>query len=232
MEQFEETVLREKVATAEAIQRMMASKVELCRLRRRVLTIAAVDADYDEVNVYAAAVLFRYDSCTEPLEQRTVVQRVTFPYLPGYLSLREAPALWGALRGLSQAPDVVLVDGQGVAHPRRFGLACHIGVLAGIPTIGCAKTHLAGTFTEPGAERGEWSLMELDGAVVGAALRTRTAVKPVFVSPGHLITLEEAIGIVLHCSTQYRTPEPLRMADHVARGLRGARRDGGPAEET
>lgn len=227
MDQVEETLLREKIATADSIQRSLASMVELCRLRRPLLTIAALDAEYDDNNVYAAAVMLSYDSCHHPLETQTVVQPAGFPYLPGYLSLREAPALLAALSKLSHAPDVILVDGQGIAHPRRFGLACHIGLLSGIPTIGCAKTHLVGTFSEPGAKRGEWSLLQLDGAVVGAVLRTRTSVKPVFVSPGHLITLEEAIGVVLHCSPQYRIPEPLRMADHAARAMRGGCRNAG-----
>lgn len=210
-------LLARSVAEAEAIQRELASLVALRPLRRPIHTVAAVDADYDETHTYAAAVLFDYSICDRPADKRTAIRPTDFPYLPGYLSLREAPAAIDALKDLVQRPDVVLVDGQGIAHPRRFGIACHIGVLTGLPTIGCAKTRLIGDFREPGTQRGEWSPLELDGEVVGAVLRTQTAVRPLFVSPGHLVTLEDAIEVVLHCSTHYRVPEPLRMADRLAR---------------
>lgn len=208
------------LADAEAIQRELAPLVELSPLRRTPRTIAAVDADYHENLTFAAALLFHYDSFDRPFETRVAVRPTEFPYQPGYFSLREAPAALEAVTALSQAPGVILVDGQGIAHPRRFGVACHIGVVTGLPTIGCAKSRLLGTFQEPGPERGEWSPLVADGETVGAVLRTQSGVKPVFVSPGHLVTLEDALRIVLHCSSHYRIPDPLRMADAAARAAR------------
>lgn len=231
MDHAEENRLRSRIAEAESLQRELAPLVELCPLKRKVRTVAAVDADYDETTVYAAAVLFQYAPCAHPFEKQVEVRHVPFPYLPGFLSLREAPAILAALRKLSHFPDVVLVDGQGIAHPRRFGLACHVGILSRLPTIGVAKNQLVGKFEEPPPQRGAWSPLELEGQLVGAVLRTRTGVKPLFVSPGHLITLHEAVEIVLHCSTRYRIPEPLRMADQAARAARRACCRGGIAGE-
>lgn len=208
------------LAEAEAIQRELARRVELRALKRPVSTVAAADADYTETLAFAAAVLYDYRSLKAPAERRTAVEPADFPYVPGFLSFREAPAVLSALDGLSRPPDVLLVDGQGIAHPRRFGIACHIGVLSSIPTIGCAKTHFVGTFREPGLQKGDWSPLELDGQVVGAVVRTCTRVKPLFVSPGHLVTLNDAIEVVLHCSTAYREPEPLRVADQLAKQAR------------
>lgn len=208
------------VADAEAIQRELAPLVELRPLRRAPETVAAVDADYDETFTYAAAVLCGYRFPEKALEKKVAIRPTSFPYLPGHLSLREAPAALEALGELSRRPDVLLVDGQGIAHPRRFGIACHIGVVSGIPAIGCAKTHLIGDFREPGPQRGDWSPLEFRGEILGAVLRTRDRVKPLFISPGHLVTLEEAMEIVLHCATQYRLPEPLRIADSLARVAR------------
>jgi len=221
MDDCGELYLRAKaLAEAEAIQRDLARRVELRPLKGPLRTIAAVDADYGETLTYAAVLLFRYSQCNTPIEKRIAIRPTAFPYLPGYLSLREAPAALDALNHLSQPPDLVLVDGQGIAHPRRFGIACHIGVLTGLPTIGCAKSHLVGTFREPGPQQGNWSPLELDGEVVGAVLRTRTGVRPLFVSPGHLVRLDDAIEVVLHCSTRYRVPEPLRIADREAKATR------------
>lgn len=218
-----ESYLRDRIAEAESIQRELAPLVQLLPLKAGLRTVAAVDADYGETMTYAAAVLCHYGSCSKPFEKRIAVRTTAFPYLPGYLSLREAPAALEALKELSQSPDVVLVDGQGIAHPRRFGIACHIGILSGLPAIGCAKTHLVGDFREPGPQRGDWSPLELGGEVVGAVLRTRTGVKPLFVSPGHLVTLQDAIEVVLHCSVDYRIPEPLRLADQLAKATRRKR---------
>lgn len=209
-----------RLAEAEALQRDLADLVELRPLKKAPRLVAAVDADYGDNCTYAAAVLCDYRNCSVPIERKTVVRPTPFPYLPGYLALREAPAALDALCELSRRPDVLLVDGQGIAHPRRFGIACHLGVVARLPTIGCAKTHLIGTYLEPGERRGEWSPLRVDGEVVGAVLRTQTDVKPVFVSPGHLVTLQDAIEVVLHCSPHYRVPEPLRLADMAARGAR------------
>ncbi|MGA2843748.1 MAG: endonuclease V [Steroidobacteraceae bacterium] len=127
------------------------------------------------------------------------------------------PAITEALNQLSKRPDLLLVDGQGLAHPRRFGLACHLGVLADVPTIGVAKSRLIGTYEEPGIERGAWSPLTDGGETIGAVLRTRRAVRPVFVSVGHRISLQTAIDLVLRCTGQFRLPEPIRAADRLSR---------------
>jgi deoxyribonuclease V len=204
------------LAEARALQEALAGSVLLKPLAREPRSIGAVDAAYAGEITCAAAVSCRYDTLA-PLTERVVVRETSFPYLPGYFWLREAPPLLDAIAALQPRPDLLLVDGQGIAHPRRFGIACHLGVLTGIPSIGCAKSHLIGSYREPGREKGEWSPLEEDGTVVGAVLRTRTDVRPLFISPGHLITLEQAVAVVLHCCTDCRLPEPMRLADRAAR---------------
>ncbi len=141
-----------------------------------------------------------------------VTRRSTFPYVPGLLTFREAPAVLDALRALKSRPDVVLCDGQGIAHLRRMGLASHLGLWLGIPTIGCAKSLLCGTHEEPGPNSGDRSPLIDKGEVIGAVLRTRSRVKPLYVSPGHLCDLEGAVSITLACSPKYRIPIPARLA--------------------
>jgi deoxyribonuclease V len=136
--------------------------------------------------------------------------------VPGYLSFREAPALLAALGRLHRAPDVILCDGQGLAHPRRFGLACHLGVLLDVPTIGVAKSRLIGTHDEPAPRRGARTPLRDAGETIGAVLRTRAGVRPVYVSVGHRVSLETAIAIVLGCAPRFRVPEPVRRADGLA----------------
>ncbi|MBC7235773.1 MAG: deoxyribonuclease V [Chloroflexi bacterium] len=149
--------------------------------------------------------------------ERSVAERsIAFPYVPGLLSFREGPAILDALTALEHTPDVLLFDGQGYAHPRRMGIATHIGILLDHPTIGCAKSRLIGTYKEPGRERGSYSLLYDEDEIIGAVLRTRTNVKPIYVSIGHKVRLESAIDIVLRCGAGYRLPEPTRLADQVA----------------
>lgn len=152
---------------------------------------------------------------------------VSFPYIPGLLAFREVPVLQEAFSKLKTRPEVLLVDAHGTAHPRRFGSAAHLGVVLGVPTVGCAKNLLCGTFSEPGPRRGDWSPLLLDGEPVGAALRTRPGVKPVFVSPGHLADLPSSLALVLRCLGRFRLPEPLR----AAHGLSNGARRGGVAPE-
>jgi deoxyribonuclease V len=142
-------------------------------------------------------------------------RRVAFPYVPGLLSFREIPVVLDALGKLRHPPDLLLCDGQGYAHPRRFGLACHLGVLTGIPAIGVAKSRLIGEYAEPGSNKGDWSPLMDGGEVIGAVLRTRDNVNPVYVSVGHRIELDAAQRIVLACATRYRLPEPTRLADRL-----------------
>lgn len=150
-------------------------------------------------------------------EQHIAMRWLTFPYIPGLLSFREAPAVIAALRKLHTHPDVLLYDGNGFAHPRRFGSACHIGVLANLPTIGCAKSRLIGSHAEPSRKRGSSTSLVDNGQVIGSVLRTQDGVRPVYVSIGHRMDLLTAERIVLQCAPQYRLPEPLRLADQLAR---------------
>jgi len=166
----------------------------------------------------AAVVVMRWPDL-ELVEVASVLGRVEFPYVPGFLSFRELPLLAEAFRHLRQKPDVLIADAQGLAHPRRFGLACHAGLELGLPTIGCAKSKLCGEFEPFALERGNRSPLLLDGQKVGYVLCTRAGVKPVFVSPGHRISAETAVDVVLACAPRYRLPEPVRLAHIESRRL-------------
>jgi deoxyribonuclease V len=143
-----------------------------------------------------------------------------FPYVPGFLTFREGPVLIKVIKKLSIKPDVILFDGQGIAHPIRLGIASHIGVLLNTPAIGCAKSRLIGEYKEPKLRRGAWSPLTYNNNVVGAVLRTRDNVRPLFISPGHKIDLKASIDIVLNCISKYRIPEPLRRADYLSRRVK------------
>lgn len=208
------------------------------RLRTHVLTedrfdaepvrwVAGVDAHYDESRkvAWAAAVLLSFPEL-ELVESVLASRPTDFPYIPGLLSFREAPVMVEALAALRRRPDLVLVDGQGIAHPRRFGLACHVGVLADRPAIGVAKSRLIGRHEEPPAGRGGWAPLIDRGATVGAVLRTRDGTRPLFVSPGHRVGQATAIELVLRCTAGYRLPEPTRLADRLSRAYRPLRTAG------
>jgi deoxyribonuclease V len=188
-------------------------------LSDEVRSVAGVDAAFRGNQVIGCACLFAFPALTL-LEEVWALRKTTFPYIPGYLSFREAPALIAALKRLKTPPDLVLVDGQGIAHPRRMGIASHLGLLLNVPTVGCAKSRLIGRYQEPGPKKGDWSPLLTNGEVVGAVLRTRQGVKPLFVSPGHRITLPESIKIVQACTRTFRLPEPLRRADHLSKILK------------
>lgn len=165
----------------------------------------------------AAVVVLGYPGF-EIAEVEVLTDRVDFPYVPGLLTFREAPLTLAACEKLKVRPDLVIVDGQGFAHPRRIGIASHLGLCLDVPTIGCAKSRLLGAYAEPGTDAGSFSDLIDNGEVVGAALRTRTGVKPVFVSVGHRISLPAAIEWVLACCRGYRIPEPTRLAHQAAGG--------------
>jgi deoxyribonuclease V len=154
------------------------------------------------------------------VETVSAERETSFPYIPGLLSFREAPVCLEAAGRFSREPDLYVIDGQGVAHPRRLGLASHLGLFFDKPTIGCAKSRLIGSFGEPGQEKGAWSPLQDRGAVIGAVVRTRSRVKPIFVSVGHRCSLEDAIRISLACATRYRIPEPTRLAHQAVSRLR------------
>ncbi|MGB9902199.1 endonuclease V [Methanothrix sp.] len=191
------------------IQKMLAGGVRIQRVNR-VETVAGADVSFSGSRAYAAAVLLDYHDM-RLLDVSFADMEVCYPYIPGLLTFREGPVMLRALEGVDGA-DVLLFDGQGIAHPRRFGEASHLGLLLDRPSVGCAKSRLCGEFSGPGEERGSFSLLVDRGDIVGAALRTRTNVKPVFVSPGHMSDLSSAIEIALNCARGYRVPEPLRLA--------------------
>jgi len=202
---------------AVALQKRLRERLVLGPLQKQPEVIAGVDVSYEKHGdlFHAAVVLLSFPGL-EVIEEVCASGRVAFPYIPGLLSFREGPVVIEAFRRIKTVPDVAIFDGQGIAHPRGIGIASHIGLFLDIPTIGCAKTRLAGTFGDIGNERGDCSPLLKDGLELGAVLRTRKGVKPLFVSPGHLITIEESARLVLECCTRYRLPEATRLAHHLS----------------
>jgi len=184
----------------------------------RIGLVAGLDAHYQTSAglVWGAAALLTWPDLALA-ESALACRPLDFPYVPGLLSFREAPALLAALSCLTRRPDLVFVDGQGIAHPRRLGLASHVGVLADLPAIGVAKSRLIGRFAPPGTDRGACTPLTDQDEVIGAVLRTRADTRPVFVSVGHRITLEAAVRMVLEAAPRYRIPEPTRLADKLSR---------------
>jgi len=201
-----------------AIQHRLASAVRAIEPRTPLRFVAGVDAAFsrDGKLCIAAAVVWDVDE-QQVIETRAATSPLTFPYVPGLLSFREAPAVVAALRKLHHEPHAIMCDAQGYAHPRRFGLACHVGVIANRPTLGCAKSLLIGRYREPALRRGSCTALRDSGERIGTVIRTRSEVKPVFVSVGHMIDLDTAAQLVLRCAVQYRLPEPTRLADKAVR---------------
>lgn len=208
------------VTTREAkdIQLRLRERIRPVWDGRKIRTVAGSDVGFpDKKTVLATVVVLSFPEL-EVLESSVSIQDCTFPYVPGLLTFREAPGLLAAIDGIKIVPDVLLCDGQGIAHQRRMGLAAHIGLLVDCPVIGCAKSVLCGTYEEPGKERGARSLMVDNGEVIGAAVRTRERVKPVYVSVGNRVDLGTAVDVVLECSPKYRIPHPLRLAHRLSVG--------------
>lgn len=203
---------------AKALQVSLAKKVVTEGEDTNPHLVAGVDISSPDSRGVAqgAVVVLNYPELNL-MEVKTVEREVTFPYIPGLLSFREAPLILAACEELSSVPDLVLVDGQGIAHPRRFGLASHLGLFLDVPTIGCAKSILCGAHELVGEKVGSYAELVDNGQVIGAALRTRIGVKPIYVSIGHKIGLSSAIKWVLNCCRDYRLPEPTRLA-HLAAG--------------
>ncbi len=210
-------------------QEALARRVRLEPLSHEPETIGGADVSYSRSlrRLVASVVVLRWPSL-EPVEEAFVEAPVTFPYVPTFLSFRELPALLQALERLKRRPDLLLVDGQGIAHPRRLGIAAHLGVVADLPTIGVAKHRLVGEYEEPAPEAGSATPLYLEGEQVGWVVRTRTWVKPVFVSPGHRVTLADSLRWVLATCRGYRLPEPIRRADHRSRMRVRKRREADP----
>lgn len=214
-------------AAARALQEQLRHRVRLAPLDTAVTTIAGVDAAFLPDRVVAVACAFAYPDLT-CLEEAVATAPLTFPYVPGLLSFREGPAVMAALDRLASSPDLLLFDGQGIAHPRRLGIAAHIGVLRDRPAIGVAKSRLTGEadIAALGTAKGAQVPLTVDGEILGAVVRSRTNVRPLFVSPGHGITVAEAVAWTLACCTRYRLPEPTRQADKAAARAKSRLREG------
>lgn len=195
------------------IQRELAGQISLSPFLREYRFVAGADIAYSKRDntLFAAVVVQEYPS-GEQVFSLSEKGEAAFPYIPGLLSFREAPLLLQLFENLPVTPDVVVCDGQGLAHPRGFGLACHIGLLLNVPSIGCAKSRLVGEYEEPGTARGYSSPLIYKGSIVGAVVRTRDNVRPVFVSPGHKVDVGTAVRVVLETCRGYRLPEPTRIA--------------------
>lgn len=203
---------------AKALQRELARKIILKDQFGEVKYVAGVDMAINELNgmARAATVLLSYPDLVV-LEKHVYEEPLRMEYIPGLLSFREIPCILGALQQLKQSPDLVMVDGQGIAHPRRLGIASHLGLWIDIPTIGCAKSLLVGKYEPVGEAVGDWSPLLYQGQTIGAVLRTRVKVKPLFISPGHKISLASSIKYVLACGRGYRLPETTRLADKLSK---------------
>jgi deoxyribonuclease V len=204
---------------AKSIQEQFRDWVITSGKLRNVRKVAGVDIGFEnQGTVTRAAIAVLSFPELELVEHQLIRDKTRFPYVPGFLSFREVPAALKAFKKLKTTPDLLLCDGQGIAHPRRFGLACHMGLWTNLPAIGVAKSRLIGTHKPVGATKGDWQpLMDKD-EIIGAVVRTRTNVKPVFVSIGHKVDLETAIDYTLRCTTKYRLPETTRWADKLASG--------------
>jgi deoxyribonuclease V len=200
-----------------ALQEQLANQVIREAKLGLVATVAGVDASYGDGVARAALVTLSYPDL-EVVAYATATRPVSFSYVPGLLTFREGPAVLDALDKLTSHPDLLIFDGQGLAHPRRLGIASHIGLLVDIPSIGCAKSRLCGQYEVPGPERGRFTLLTDKGETIGVVVRTRAGVKPVFVSIGHRVDLPTSINYVLNCCRGYRLPETTRWAHRVAGG--------------
>ena len=203
------------------LQRKLASMVKLQPLPESFEVLAAADVSYiGKANSLIAVIVTFLWPDLSLLESIHVVEKIRFPYIPGLLSFREIPPLISAYGKLKRKPDVFLCDGQGIAHPRRFGLASHLGVVLGIPTVGCAKSKLAGKHEPLELKRGNYKTLVINGEPVGYIFCSRSGVKPIYISPGHLADLPSARVLITKCLGPYRIPQPLRIAHKTATDLR------------
>jgi deoxyribonuclease V len=204
-------------AEAIALQHQLCGRVERNDRLPEICRVAGVDVGFEQDGLMTRAAVAVLSFPDLQLTETAVARYPTeFPYIPGLLSFRELPAVLAALDKLGKLPDLILCDGQGIAHPRRFGIASHLGVLLDVPTIGVGKTRLIGVYDEPAIEKGAWSPLLDGGEVIGAVLRTRSGVKPVYVSSGHRVSLRSAVELTLACVSRYRLPETTRHAHRLA----------------
>ena len=198
---------------AVALQKELRAKVNITALHTPIHFIGGADISFNkfEETVYAGIIILKYPQMI-PVDQVSIVATTKFPYISGLLAFREIPALLKAWNKLSQKPDLMVLDGQGIAHERRLGIATHFGLITGIPSIGCAKTRLTGAYTGPADIPFAESPLFHKNERIGTVLRTKIKCKPVFVSPGHKVSLEQSVAIIKNCTGKYRIPEPTRLA--------------------
>lgn len=203
------------------LQAALRAQLQIQPLGKEITTIAGADISFNKYSttVYAGIVVLEFPSL-QVVETADVVDEATFPYIPGLLAFREVPALSKAWEKLSNKPDVLVLDGHGIAHPRRMGIAAHFGVVMNTPTLGCAKSLLTGKFMEPSVDKDAVTDLISKGEVIGKVLRTKKNVKPVFISPGNLIAMEESLALIKQCVGKYRIPEPTRLAHNFVNELR------------
>jgi deoxyribonuclease V len=203
------------------IQRSLRPKIRLVPLSQSIEHVAGTDVSYSRRTntLWGGVTVFTYPGLAK-LEEKWASDQSLFPYVPGLLSFREIPVLLLALKQIRTCPDVILCDGQGIAHPRGIGIATHLGLVLDMPTIGCAKSRLVGDFGALGEKKGSHTALRYKGSTVGAVVRTRPGTKPIFVSPGFKLTSREAISISLNCTEKYRIPEPIRSAHLLVNKLR------------
>nr|WP_233175659.1 deoxyribonuclease V [Dyella sp. ASV24] len=205
------------VAKARLLQTELAARIRLEDDYPPLRRVAGMDVGFEEGGAVTRAAAVLLDARTrEPVAQVVARQPTRMPYIPGLLSFRELPAVLQALSELPESPDLVFVDGHGIAHPRRLGIAAHLGVATGLPTIGVAKSILVGTHEEVGPHRGDRQPLEYKGEVIGCVLRSKDGIRPLIVSPGHRVSMATAPELVLAFGTKYRLPEPTRLADRLA----------------
>ena len=205
------------IEEAERLQRELALKVIKEKTFGEIKLVAGIDVGFKGDEAIAGVVVLEYPEMRE-VERVTAKTIVPFPYIPGLLAFREGPPIVAALEKLRNEPDLLILDGQGIAHPRRMGIATHIGVIFDKPSIGCAKSRLTGSYNEPGLEKGAWSYLYDGPEIIGAVLRTKDKAPPLFVSIGHRIDLQTALEIVLACCRGDRLPEPTRLAHLLVSG--------------
>jgi len=193
------------------IQKDLKSNISLKKSFSKINKIAGADVSYYQNKMIAGVVIFEFPNL-KIVERQSFISTVNFPYIPGLLTFREGPSLLAAFKKIKNDPDIILFDGQGIAHPRRMGIATHLGLFLDKPTIGCAKSKLSGKYTSVGEEKGDYTLLKEGKEVLGAVLRTRRKVKPIFISPGYKIDLSNSIEITLKCIVKYRLPVPVREA--------------------
>lgn len=205
------------------VQRDLSSKVILEPFKTEVNLVAGADVSYSKGSdiLFAGVIVMKVPEM-KIIEKATAVGRVDFPYMPGFLSFRESPILIKAFEKINNVPDVVIFDGQGIAHPRHLGIASHLGLIIDLPSIGCAKNILVGKYGDVGNESGDYSPIIFKNSIVGVALRTKQNVLPVFVSPGHKIDVPSALAVVMKTCCGYRLPEPVRQAHVLVNKMRAS----------